>query len=51
MHQMYPLSDSRFVLKTVPAPGEVSFQRDRAGNVVSLTIAAGSETEISLKVR
>jgi hypothetical protein len=51
MHQLYPRSDSSFFLKTVPPPGEVSFQRDNTGRVTSLTVFAGRETETSRKIR
>ena len=50
MHELYPRSSSRFFLKTAPAPGEVSFHRDRSGTVTSLTVHAGRETETSRKI-
>jgi hypothetical protein len=50
MHELYPLSETRYFLKTVPAPNEVIFKRE-GGKVTSVTVSAGGETETSRKIR
>ena len=50
MHELYPLSATRYFAKTVPSPNEVAFMRDD-GRVTSLTVTAGRETETSTKIR
>jgi len=50
MHELYPLSQTRYFAKTVPLPNEVSFTREN-GRVTSLTVSAGRETETSRKIR
>jgi hypothetical protein len=50
MHRMYPLSETRYFLKTAPSPNEVVFTRE-GGRVTSLTVFAGGATETSRKIR
>jgi hypothetical protein len=48
-HELFPISDSRFFLKTVPA--EISFVRDRAGQVVRSVVHTGLQDEVGKKIR
>ncbi len=50
MHELYPLSETRYFLKTAPAPNEVTFTRE-GGRITSLTVSAGGDQETSRKIR
>lgn len=50
MHRLYPLSETRYFLRTAPEPNEVLFTRE-GGRIVSLTVNAGGDLERSRKIR
>lgn len=50
MHELYPLSETQYFLKTAPSPNEVVFTRE-GGRITSLTVNAGGDKETSRKIR